>query len=186
MKSVCSERNSFWGCLVDWVIGYGKDSMTKTHDAVSTKESSNSEDGCLINLCYFRNTPPSNISNLVRYWAVNNILYGVNLIHSGTKLQWITTPYHIWSKWKISTYNKKQNIIQVRNKIKTLLMTRGSVICWSWVDNEILENGHSNTISMEFYVVSMTLSSTRAELIQENMDMLNAGPITRDYIIHLL
>ena len=34
----------------------------------------------MITLCYFRNTFPSSISNLVLYWAGNNILAGVGSI----------------------------------------------------------------------------------------------------------
>ena len=49
-------------------------------DAVAIKESKYSEAGCLITLCYFPSTSPSSISNLVLYWAGNNILVGVDLI----------------------------------------------------------------------------------------------------------
>ena len=58
-------------------------------DAVATKESNNNEAGCIITLCYFRNTSPISISNLVLYWAGNNILDGVNLIQSVINLQYI-------------------------------------------------------------------------------------------------
>ena len=47
--------------------------------------------GFLINLCYFQNTSPSRILSLVLYWAVNDILDGVNLIHLGINLNWIPT-----------------------------------------------------------------------------------------------
>ena len=56
-------------------------------DAVAIKESKYIEDGFLITLCYFRNTSPSSILNLVLYGAGNNILDGVNLIRSGINLQ---------------------------------------------------------------------------------------------------
>ena len=64
----------------------------KTQSAVSIKESKYSEAGCLITLFNFRNTSPNGISSLVRYWEGNNILSGVDLIHSGINLQWIPTP----------------------------------------------------------------------------------------------
>ena len=66
---------------------------------VSIKEYNNSESGCLITLCYFQNTFASIISNLVHYWAGNNILAGVDLIQSGFNLQWIPTVVHILFLW---------------------------------------------------------------------------------------
>ena len=72
------------------------------------KEYNNSEAGCLITLCYFRNTSPIIISNLVLYWAGNNILAGVYSIQSEIKLKWIPTPSYLQGKWKISTYEKKK------------------------------------------------------------------------------
>ena len=63
----------------------------KTLDAVGIKESNNNWAGCLINICYFRNTSPSSISNLVLYWVGNYITSGVDSIQSGINLQWIST-----------------------------------------------------------------------------------------------
>ena len=40
-------------------------------------------------VCCFQNISLSRISSLVSYWAENNILAGVNLIHSGTNLKFI-------------------------------------------------------------------------------------------------
>ena len=56
-------------------------------DAVEIKESKYIEAGFLITIFYFRNNSPSIISNLVLYWAGNNILDGVNSIQSGISLQ---------------------------------------------------------------------------------------------------
>ena len=61
----------------------------KTQDTVTTKEYRYSEAGCLIPLCYFNKIYPSIISNLVRYWAVNNIMAVLYSIQSGINLQWI-------------------------------------------------------------------------------------------------
>ena len=72
--------------------------------------------GCLITLCYFQNTSPSIISNLVLYWGENNILDRVNLIQSGINLKYITKPSRIQSKETITTYYKKQDISQVRKR----------------------------------------------------------------------
>ena len=77
-------------------------------DAFATKESKYSEAGCLINLFHFRNTSPSRISSLVRYWVGNNILAGVDLIHSGINLQWIPKTSHLQSMWKIATYEREK------------------------------------------------------------------------------
>ena len=69
---------------------------------VSAKESNNSDSVCLITLCYFRNTSPNSISNLVMYWAGNNILSGVDLIQPGINLQWIpihNLSFYIYSKF---------------------------------------------------------------------------------------
>ena len=57
-----------------------------TQDAVVIKEFKYSDYGCLITLCYFRNNSPRSISSLFRYWVINNILYGVNLVHWGINL----------------------------------------------------------------------------------------------------
>ena len=73
-------------------------------DAVAIKESNNSENGCLITLCYFRNNSPISISNLVMYWTENNLLAGVDSIQSGIKLQYISTPSCLLSKCTIATY----------------------------------------------------------------------------------
>ena len=59
--------------------------------AVAIKEFKYSESSCVITLCYFRNNYPSSISNLVLYWAVNNIINGVDLIQWGINLQYIIT-----------------------------------------------------------------------------------------------
>ena len=85
-------------------------------DATETKEFKYSKAGILITLCYFQNTSPSGIQNLVHYRAVKNIMAGVHSINPGINLQWVPTPSHILSEWKISTYNKKQHIIQLLNK----------------------------------------------------------------------
>ena len=72
-----------------------------TQYAVAIKKSNNSESGCLITLYYFGYTYPSSISNLVLYWAGNNILDGVNSIHLGTNLQWIHTRYILFCKYVV-------------------------------------------------------------------------------------
>ena len=59
--------------------------------AISIGSSNNSEYGCLITLFHFLNNFPSSISNLVLYWAGNNILVGVNFIQLGIRLQCIPT-----------------------------------------------------------------------------------------------
>ena len=56
-------------------------------DTVSIKEYNNSEAGCLINLCYFRNTSQSSISSLVLYREGNNTIFGVDSIRLGINLQ---------------------------------------------------------------------------------------------------
>ena len=55
-------------------------------DKVEIKESKYSETCCLINLSYFRNDSPSSISNLVLYYVVKNIMYGVDSIQTGINL----------------------------------------------------------------------------------------------------
>ena len=76
----------------------------KTLVEFSIEESNNSESGCLISLFCFRNTSPISISNLVLYYVGNKILDGVDSIKSGINLQWIPTPPHPRSKWKITVY----------------------------------------------------------------------------------
>ena len=76
-------------------------------DAVSIKEYNNSEYGCLITLWYFINTSPISILNLVLYWVLNNICYGVDLIQPGINLQWIPTPSGHQSNSEIHIYEKK-------------------------------------------------------------------------------
>ena len=113
VKSVCVIRvEEVW--YIGW-YGIGKTLGLKNLDAVSIKESNNSEAGCLITLFYFRNTSPMCISNLLLYWSGYNIMDVVNSIQSVISLQWILTPSCLWIKWTISTYNKKQYIIQIRN-----------------------------------------------------------------------
>ena len=58
-------------------------------DAVAIKQSNNSDDFCLVTICYFRNTFPGSIFSLVLYLAGNNILDGIDLIQLGIDLQWI-------------------------------------------------------------------------------------------------
>ena len=64
----------------------GNDILLKTNDKVAIKEYRYSKAGFLVTLCSFQNTSPSRISVLVCYWAGNNILHGVYLIHSGINL----------------------------------------------------------------------------------------------------
>ena len=71
--------------------GLGNTLGLKTLDAVVTKKSKYSKAGCLINLCYFLNNALSSISNLVLYWAGNNILSRVDFIQLGINLQYIST-----------------------------------------------------------------------------------------------
>ena len=65
----------------------GNTLVIKTLDATTIKGYKYIEAVCLITLCYFLNTYPINISNLVLYWAVNNILDGVDSIKSGINPQ---------------------------------------------------------------------------------------------------
>ena len=83
---------------------------------LQSKNIINSEVGCLITPCYFRNDSPIIIYNLVLYWAGTSSLDGVDSIQSIINLYWISTPFYIPGKWKISTYNKKKYIIQVLNQ----------------------------------------------------------------------
>ena len=83
---ICVEEVWEIGCK-----GLGNTLGLKSLDAVVTKKSKYSEAGCLINLCYFLNNSLSSISNLVLYWAGNNILYRVDLIQLGINLQYIST-----------------------------------------------------------------------------------------------
>ena len=82
------------------------------------KEYKYSEAGCLIYLCYFQNTSPSSISDLVCYWVRNNIMAGVNSIQLGINLQWISTPSCLQINCTIAAYYNKQNVSQVRNQKK--------------------------------------------------------------------
>ena len=95
-----------------WVVfwGLGNNLQLKTLDSVAIKESNNSEAGWLITLCYFINSSPSSISNLVLYWAGNNIMDGVILIQSGINLQWIPTISNLWINLAIATYKEKNTI----------------------------------------------------------------------------
>ena len=68
--------------------------LLKTMDVVATKEYNNRKPGFLMNICYFQNTYPSSIYNLVLYWAGKHILSGVDSIQWGINLQWIPTIYH--------------------------------------------------------------------------------------------
>ena len=88
----------------------------KTLDTVTIKASNNSEAGCLITLFYFRNTYPSIISDLDLYWVGNKYLSIFNSIQLVINLKCIPTPFRLWSKCKISTYKKEQNIRQVCNQ----------------------------------------------------------------------
>ena len=78
------------GC---WVLG--KTLVLKTLDAVATEESKFSESCYLITQYSFQDTSPGIFSNLVMYWPVNNILYGVDLIQLGINLQYIPTPFRL-------------------------------------------------------------------------------------------
>ena len=91
---VCDTKGDILVWTQSWDIRcyyIGKTIVLKTKDAVAIKESKYSEAGCLITLCYFQNNSPGSIFSLVCYWAVNSILYRVNLIHSGINLQCIKT-----------------------------------------------------------------------------------------------
>ena len=77
-------------------------------DTVVTKQSKYSESCCLINICYILNTYLIIISNLVLYWAGNNILSGVDLIQLGMNLQYIPICFRIkLNDAKIQDINKK-------------------------------------------------------------------------------
>ena len=76
-----------------WQIGgqgIGKILGINTQAEAAEKEYKYIETGFLITLCYFINTSPSSISDLVCYQAVNNILSGMDVIQSGINLQWIS------------------------------------------------------------------------------------------------
>ena len=69
------------------MLGSRKDSRTKYSGKISIKESKYNEAGYLFDLFYFWNTSPGIILNLVHYWTGNNIMAGVDSIHSGINLQ---------------------------------------------------------------------------------------------------
>ena len=60
--------------------GIVKTLLITTQETAAIKSYKYSEGGCMITLCYFLNTSPGSIINLVRYWEGNNIMAGVNLI----------------------------------------------------------------------------------------------------------
>ena len=67
-----------------------------------------------MNRCYFRNTYPSSISNLVLYWSGNNILSRVNLIQLGINLQYITKKYT--TKIDEWVYNKVSSTTNIEER----------------------------------------------------------------------
>ena len=60
-------------------------------------------------LCSFGNISPSHISSFGQEIYLSHILSEFDSTHLGINLQWIATPYHIQSKRKTITYDKKKN-----------------------------------------------------------------------------